>query len=180
MRTPLATILLLGALRADAFAQAAEAAAQAEPAAQPAMPPASEPAPPPAPAAEPAKPAEPPKPVITVGAYLEEYYQLQFQNASNRITNLRGFDNRSRTFTLSNVALDVKGETGPLTEHVVLQVGHTPSTYYLAEPALPGTPGVDATNGELWSDVTTDPMMQSYVPNRTSQDTVTFGVTAWF
>ncbi|HEX7841622.1 MAG TPA: outer membrane beta-barrel protein [Kofleriaceae bacterium] len=88
--------------------------------------------------------------MITVGAYLEEYYQLQFQNASNRITNLRGFDNRSRTFTLSSVALDVKGETGPLTEHVVLQVGHTPSTYYLAEPALPGTPSVDATSGELW------------------------------
>ncbi|HEX8111110.1 MAG TPA: outer membrane beta-barrel protein, partial [Kofleriaceae bacterium] len=90
------------------------------------------------------------KPVITVGAYLEEYYQLQFQDASNRITNLRGFDNRSRTFTLSNVALDVKGETGPITEHVVLQIGHTPSTYYLAEPALAGTASVNATGPELW------------------------------
>jgi hypothetical protein len=125
--------------------------------AQPAAPASSEPVPaapsPPAAPAQPAeraKPAEPAKPVVTVGAYLEEYYQLQLQDASNRITNLRGYDNRSRTFTLSNVALDVKGETGPLTEHVILQIGHTPSTYYLAEPALPGTASVNATSGELW------------------------------
>src|SRR5262249_56990147 len=95
-------------------------------------------------------PPEATKPVVTVGGYLEEYYQLQLQDASNRITNLRGFDNRSRTFTLSNVALDVQGETGPVTAHVVLQIGHTPSTYYLAEPALAGTASVNATGSELW------------------------------
>ena len=117
----------------------------AQPAGPTAQPDSATPAP-----TRPAPPAEPAKPVITVGGYVEEYYQLQFQDPSNRITNLRGYDNRSRTFTLSNVALDVKGETGPITEHVVLQVGHTPSTYYLGEPALPGTPSVDATNGELW------------------------------
>lgn len=94
--------------------------------------------------------ADPAPQTITVGGYVEEYYQLDFENPSNRITNLRGFDNRSRTFTLSNVALDVKGESGPITAHVVLQVGHTPSTYYLVEPALPGANGVNATNGELW------------------------------
>jgi len=32
----------------------------------------------------------------------------------------------------------------------VLQIGHTPSTYYLAEPALAGTGSVNVTNGELW------------------------------
>lgn len=109
----------------------------------------------PSPSASPASPPAPSsgeasKPVITVGGYLEEYYQLQIQDASNRITNLRGYDNRSRTFTLSNIALDLKGETGPITEHVVLQIGHTPSTYYLAEPALTGTSSVNATGGELW------------------------------
>lgn len=141
-----------------AFAQAPAPTSEPAPAApaQPAAPdqPAevAEPARPAEPAkpAEPARPAEPAKPVITVGAYLEEYYQLQVQNASNRITNLRGYDNRSRTFTLSNVALDVKGETGPITERVVLQIGHTPSTYYLGEPALAGTGSVNATSGELW------------------------------
>ncbi len=87
---------------------------------------------------------------ITVGGYLEAYYQAHFQNPANRITNLRGFDNRSRTFTLSNVALDIKGETGPLTARVILQVGSTPSTYYLAEPALAGSGSVNGTSSELW------------------------------
>jgi hypothetical protein len=93
--------------------------------------------------------AEPPV-RLTVGGFLEAYYQAQFQNASNSLTNLRGFDNRSRTFTLSNVALDVKGEKGPITGHVVLQIGHTPSTYYLAEPVSLGTGSVDTSSGELW------------------------------
>lgn len=109
-------------------------------------------------AAEPVKPtdeatlaeAKPAEAHLTVGGYVEEYYQLHFQNPSNRLTNLRGFDNRSRTFTLSNVALDVKGEKGPLAAHVVFQVGHTPSTYYLAETASPGTGSVNGSGSELW------------------------------
>jgi hypothetical protein len=90
------------------------------------------------------------EPAITVGGYLETYYQLHAQAPSNHVTNLRGFDNRSETFTLSNVALDVKAAQGPVTTHLVLQLGHTPSTYYAAEPALPGTNSVNATSGELW------------------------------
>jgi hypothetical protein len=95
------------------------------------------------------------KPAVTIGGYVEGDYQVQFQNAENRITSLRGFDNRSRTFTLQNIALDVKGEKGPVATRVVLQVGHTPSTYFLAEPALPGSTGVNATDGELWKYVQT-------------------------
>lgn len=92
--------------------------------------------------------AEPPK--LTISSYLEASYQLHVQDPSNRITSLRGFDHRSRTFTLENVALDAKAESGPLTTRVVFQVGATPSTYYLSEPALAGAPGVNPTSGELW------------------------------
>ena len=95
-------------------------------------------------------PVKPAGPTITIGGYVEEFYQLDFQNPSNRITNLRGFDSRSRSFTLSNLALDAKGEAGPVATHVVLQVGHTPSSYYLVEPTSPGTGSVDASGGELW------------------------------
>jgi hypothetical protein len=124
----------------------------------PEAPPPVEPAPaesaPEAPAPEPepaaAGPEEPTGPTITVGGYVEANYQVHFQNPSHRITNLRGFDNRSRTFTLSNVALDVKGEKGPVTARIILQVGHTPSTYYLAETASPGTGAVNASGSELW------------------------------
>ena len=79
---------------------------------------------------------------VTIGGYVEVFYQLHAQNPANRITNLRGFDNRSRTFTLSNVALDAKGERGPVAARIVLQVGATPSTYYLSEPASAGTGSV--------------------------------------
>lgn len=93
---------------------------------------------------------EPTAPTITIAGYVEGFYQLHLQNPSNRITNLRGFDNRSRTFTLSNVVLDAKAETGPVTTRVILQVGHTGSTYYLAEPASRGTGSVNASGTELW------------------------------
>jgi hypothetical protein len=87
---------------------------------------------------------------VTVGAYIEAFYSLNARLPSNHITNLRGFDNRDRTFTLSNVALDTKGERGPLSARLILQVGATPSTYYLAEPALAGTNGANASDAELW------------------------------
>ena len=100
--------------------------------------------------AEPASSPETPKPAITIGGYVEMFYQINFGSPSNRITNLRGFDNRERTFTLSNVAIDAKGERGPLTAHVILQVGSTPSTYYLSEPTHPGTSSVNVSTTELW------------------------------
>jgi hypothetical protein len=87
---------------------------------------------------------------IKLAGYIEAFYQLHVQHPTNRITNLRGFDNRSRTFTLSNVALDAKAETGPVTMRVILQVGHTGQTYYLTETVAPGTGSVDASGPELW------------------------------
>ena len=91
-----------------------------------------------------------PTPKFTLAGYVETYYQLSFRAPSNGITNLRGFDNRDRTFTLSNVVIDSKGERGPVTTRVILQVGATPSTYYSAEPALPGANGANETGREVW------------------------------
>ncbi len=94
---------------------------------------------------------DPPPPIkTTLAGYLETYYSLNLRLPSNRITNLRGFDSRDRTFTLSNVALDGKAERGRLTARIILQIGSTPSTYYLAEPVAPGTGSVAASDGTLW------------------------------
>jgi hypothetical protein len=93
---------------------------------------------------------EPAPSTISVGGYIEMFYQAHFQDADNRLTNLRGFDNRSRTFTLSNVASDLKAERGPLAARLILQIGHTPATYYVAEPASPGANGANASGSELW------------------------------
>jgi hypothetical protein len=101
--------------------------------------------------AEPEPEPEPePEIQLSIGGYVEAYYQLNWRRPANRLTNLRGFDNRERTFTLSNVALDAKAVRGPLAARVTLQIGSTPSTYYLAEPALPGAGGANATGPELW------------------------------
>ena len=72
---------------------------------------------------------------LTLGGYVEAGYQWNFNQPSNGVTAYRGFDTRHNTFTLSNVVLDASGSLGPVSARLALQVGHTPETYYLAEPS---------------------------------------------
>lgn len=115
------------------------------------------PSPPPSPPAiaNPPAPAEPPpaeKPLfkLTPTGYVEAYYAYNFNRPSNGITNYRGFDNRHNTFSLANAVLGASWEAGPIGGKVLFQVGSTPSTYYLGEPALPGASGANASGVELW------------------------------
>src|SRR5262245_43260847 len=88
---------------------------------------------------------------ITLSGYVEVFYQWNFNDPSNGITNYRGFDNRHDSFTLDNVVLDALGETGKsVSAHFALQFGHTPETYYLSEPLSPGTPGAGSTGPSVW------------------------------
>jgi hypothetical protein len=96
------------------------------------------------------KPREPPPVKVTPQGYIEAYYAWNFNRPSNRITNFRGFDNRHDSFSLTNAALGATFESGPVGGKVLLQIGSTPSTYYLSEPALAGSGGANATGPELW------------------------------
>ncbi len=87
---------------------------------------------------------------VTPTGYVEAYYGFNFNQPSNGITNLRGFDNRHNSFTLSNVAAGANLEAGPIGARLMLQVGATPSTYYLSEPALNGSGGANASGPDLW------------------------------
>jgi hypothetical protein len=87
---------------------------------------------------------------LTIGGYIEAFYQWNFNQPSNGITNYRGFDNRHNTFTLSNAVLDALGTLGPVSAHVALQVGHTGDTYYSVEPFSPGTASVDTSDAAAW------------------------------
>jgi hypothetical protein len=87
---------------------------------------------------------------VTFGGYVEAFYSDNFNTPSNRITNFRGFDNRESTFTLSNLDLSAAWEKGAASGKISLQVGHTPDTYYLAEPAFPGTSATSATDASTW------------------------------
>lgn len=72
---------------------------------------------------------------FTLGGWIEAYYAFNFNEPSNGITNLRGFDNRHNTFQLANVLLDLRWDWENIVGRIALQWGTTPSTYYLAEPA---------------------------------------------
>jgi K+-transporting ATPase ATPase A chain len=92
---------------------------------------------------------EPPAP-FTLGGYVEAYYQWNFRRPAPGITHYRGFDNRHNSFTLSNVALDASWERERLLGRLALQVGHTPATYYAAEPDRPGAEGTSRSDADLW------------------------------
>lgn len=87
---------------------------------------------------------------LTIGGYVDAFYQWNFNNPSTGITNFRGFDNRHNSFTIANAVLDVAGKIGFVSGQVILQVGHTPETYYLAEPTSPGASGAAATGAPVW------------------------------
>lgn len=87
---------------------------------------------------------------VTFGGYAEAYYQYSFNQPSNGITHYRGFDNRSQTFTISNAALDALWDGENISGRVTLQIGATPDTYYLGEPARAGAAATNATGPELW------------------------------
>lgn len=102
---------------------------------------------------EPVSPSAPPADVagkFTPIGYVEASYAYNFNRPSNGITNARGFDNRHNTFSLTNAALGGAWEKGALSGRLVLQVGSTGSTYYLAEPSLAGSGAANATSPELW------------------------------
>ncbi len=100
-------------------------------------------------------------PPYTLSGYVEAFYQWNFNRPANGITNFRGFDNQHNSFTLSNVALDASWDVHDVVGKLTLQVGHTPSTYYAAEPAIAGTNGANASGAELWKYV-----QQAYVGYR--------------
>jgi hypothetical protein len=87
---------------------------------------------------------------VRLGVYVESYYAWNFDRPRNQITHFRGFDNRHDSFTLSNVALDAAAARDGLSARVTLQFGHTPNTYYLAEPALPATAATGESDRFAW------------------------------
>lgn len=154
-------ILLTGAITIVCWANASHALAQQEPlpptTTMPGQPSISTPpirdelvATTPSPAVDAAPKQEKPSLRVTPLGYVEAYYAYNLNRPSNGITNFRGFDNRSNTFSLSNVVLGAGFEGGPMTGKLLLQIGSTPSTYYLGEPSLAGASGANGTGPELW------------------------------
>lgn len=97
-----------------------------------------------------ARAEEAPASPMKLGGYVETYGAWNFNRPSNGITNLRGFDHRHASFTISNAVVDLQWEQDRVIGRAVLQVGSAPASYMLAEPARAGTGSVAATGAELW------------------------------
>jgi hypothetical protein len=71
---------------------------------------------------------------LMIAGYAEGFYQWNFNRPPSGITNYRGFDNRHNAFTIANAVVDAQYEKAGISARIALQIGHTPNTYYLAEP----------------------------------------------
>lgn len=87
---------------------------------------------------------------VSLGGYAEIFYQWNFNQPVNGVTNYRGFDSCHNSVTISNVVLDTAGSVGPVSARIPPQFGHTPESYYLAEPSSPPTSGAGATGIQVW------------------------------
>lgn len=94
--------------------------------------------------------ATPPTNPLQVGGLVETYYQWNFGNPSNGITHARGFDNVHNSLTLSNASVWLNYDDKHLQSRLSLQIGATPSTYYLAETTRAGAALTNATSPDLW------------------------------
>jgi Putative beta-barrel porin-2, OmpL-like. bbp2 len=89
-------------------------------------------------------------PSLTIGGYVEAFYQYNFDRPSNLVTAYRAFDDRSNSFTIDNAVLDVVGTVGDVSTHIALQIGNTPSQYYSDEPTYAGVAGIGASDANIW------------------------------
>lgn len=82
---------------------------------------------------------------VTIGGYVEAFWQYNFNRPFNGETAARGFDTRHNTFSLSNAVVDAAWTVRErVSGRLALQFGLTPETYYSAEPSrtVAGTTGI--------------------------------------
>jgi hypothetical protein len=81
---------------------------------------------------------------------VEAFFLWSFRDPDNGIVAFRGFDNRHASFTLSNLVFGADFAYRDAYARIALQWGHTPASYYGAEPADLGGLGVGSTGPQLW------------------------------
>ncbi len=87
---------------------------------------------------------------LKIGGLVEVFYQWNFNRPAGGVTDFRGFDSRHNAFTISNAMLDAQWDYRGVFGRLALQIGHTPATYYLAEPAVSAGEAVNSSDLTLW------------------------------
>lgn len=88
---------------------------------------------------------------VTIGGYVETFWQYNFNRPYNGETAARGFDTRHNSISLSNAVVDAAWTVRErVSGRLALQFGLTPENYYLAEPSgRRSTPAVGL-GREVW------------------------------
>ncbi|MDX1652017.1 MAG: outer membrane beta-barrel protein [Brumimicrobium sp.] len=87
---------------------------------------------------------------IAFGGYLETYYSHNFNNPSNNINALRGFDFIANSLTVGNFVLGTDARYKNFSTRLAINIGMTPSQFYKQEPTTPGSNQVPSLSSSTW------------------------------
>ncbi len=88
--------------------------------------------------------------MVTFGGYLETFYSHNFNNPSNNINALRGFDFIANSLTVGNFVLGADAKYNNFSTRLAINIGMTPSQFYKQEPTTPASYQVPSLSSISW------------------------------
>lgn len=88
--------------------------------------------------------------LFTFSGYLETFYSHNFNNPSNNINALRGFDFIANSLTIGNFVLGTEAKYKNFSTRLAINIGMTPSQFYKQEPVTPASNQIPSLNSSTW------------------------------
>jgi hypothetical protein len=85
-----------------------------------------------------------------VGGYLETFYSHNFNNPSNNINALRGFDYIANSLTVSNFVIGVDAKYKNFSTRLAINIGTSPAQFYKQEPTTSGSYMIPKLSSSTW------------------------------
>lgn len=87
---------------------------------------------------------------IALGGYLETFYSYNFNEPSNNLNALRGFDFIANSLTVGNFVLGADAKYKNFSTRLAINIGLTPSQFYKQEPSTPASNMIPSINSSTW------------------------------
>jgi hypothetical protein len=88
--------------------------------------------------------------ILSFNGYLEAFYSHNFNNPSNNINALRGFDFIANSLTIGNFVLGTEAKYNNFSTRLAINVGMTPSQFYKQEPVTSASNQIPSLNSATW------------------------------
>lgn len=88
--------------------------------------------------------------MIAFNGYLETFYSHNFNNPSNNINGLRGFDFIANSLTVANFVIGADAKFNNFSTRLAINIGMTPSQFYKQEPTTPASNQVPSLSSASW------------------------------